>query len=158
VPQGVAIASASHADLEAIGGLFEDHTGRPADLATLGGWVREAPAVVARCDGALVGYAVTKGFAPDVVELAALLVAPGHRSHGIGTLLVDAIEADARRRGHAAIVVVTSAGYEVVGDKRSAVPFYERRGYHPILRTEITTVLGRSLSDDHGAAAGVDGS
>jgi GNAT superfamily N-acetyltransferase len=141
----VTITAATSADLDAIARLFERHTGRPADQATFERWIDTAPSAVARDDGDVVGYAVCQRFAPDVVELAALLVEPSHRGQGIGMGLVDAVEAGASTHGFAAIVVVTSDGYEVVGEKRSARPFYERRGYSALIETDQTVVLGRHL-------------
>lgn len=131
-------------DLPTLGRLFAAHTGRPADLDTLHGWAADAPTAAARVDGHLVGYVVCRPFAPDLVELASFLVAPGVRGRGLGRRMVAHVEAAVVERGLGGIVVVTSDGYEVVGEKRSSRSLFEELGYHVVLETEITTVLGRT--------------
>lgn len=141
------IAALARADLPVVGALFEGHTGRLADLDLLGSWMDEWPAAAARREGALVGYAVCKGFGPDIAEVASLLVDPGARDQGIGSRLVTHVEGACRDRGARAMVAVTSEGYEAAGEKRSARPMYERLGYRLILETSATSVMGRSLED-----------
>ncbi len=139
------VAPLGRDDLPAIGALFTGHTGRPADLDRIGSWVAAWPSVGASRDGALVGYALGRSFAPDIVELASLLVAPAERGHGLGPRLVVALEEQAAGRGLHAVVAVTSTGYEVLGENRSARPLYERLGYSLLLATPTTSVMGRSL-------------
>ena len=132
-------------DLPALGGLFAAHTGRAADLATFAGWIDAWPSAGARGPEGLVGYAVCRGFAPDVAELAALLVAPASRDRGVGARLVAHVEDTCRARGLAAIVTVASSGYRVQGEKRSSRPFYEALGYRAVLETTATSVLAHDL-------------
>jgi ribosomal protein S18 acetylase RimI-like enzyme len=55
-------------------------------------------------------------------ELTAIVAEP--RGRGIGTSLVDALAAEARRRGVSQIWLVTT------NDNRDALAFYELRGFH----------------------------
>ncbi len=139
------IGALERADLPAVGVLFEIHTGRPADLDLLSSWMAEWPASAARRGGALLGYAVCKGVAPDIAEVASLLVDPEARDDGVGSRLVTHVEEACRDQGAQAMVAVTSDGYEVVGEKRSARPLYERLGYRLILETSATSVMGRAF-------------
>ena len=132
-------------DLPAVGVLFRAHTGRPADLATMGRWLAQAPAAAAHRAGDLVGYLLAKPFAPDVIELASLLVAPSARGQGLGTALVHHVEDEARARGMRAIVAAPSSGYVVLGPKRSTTPLFRRLGYEVLLQTPATSILGRLL-------------
>lgn len=132
-------------DLPSVGVLFEAHTGRPADLGLLGSWMDEWPSTAARREGTLVGYAVCKGFAPDIAEVASLLVDPGARDAGIGSRLVSHVEEACRGRGARAMVAVTSDHYGVAGEKRSSRPMYERLGYRLVLETPATSVMARTL-------------
>ena len=56
-------------------------------------------------------------------DLSDLYVVPAYRSRGIGTRLMDAAEAEVRRRGF------TQLGLDVSTDNPRARVFYERRGY-----------------------------
>lgn len=131
-------------DLPAVGALFAAHTGRPAHLDTLAGWIDSAPSAASVRGGKLVGYVVCRPFAPDLVELASFLVAPGWRDRGIGRSLVAHVEARAAASGHRGIVVVSSDGYATVGPKRSSRGLFERLGYRAIMETDLTVVLGRT--------------
>jgi ribosomal protein S18 acetylase RimI-like enzyme len=67
---------------------------------------------------------------PQHAELMSMWVAPEQRRTNTGRLLVDAIEAWARRTGaHALQLMVTSKNL-------SAIAFYERLGFTPTGRTE----------------------
>lgn len=59
-------------------------------------------------------------------ELKRLITLPAGRGRGIGTLLIDAVEAAARSHGAERLVLQT-------GDRQpEAIALYERRGYLPI--------------------------
>lgn len=145
MPAELTIGALHRGDLPAVGELFAAHTGRPADLATLARWVDGWPSAGARTPEGLVGYAVCRGFAPDVAELAALLVAPASRDRGVGAHLVAHVEDACRARDLAAVVTVSSSGYRVQGEKRSSRPFYEGLGYRVVLETAATAVLAHDL-------------
>lgn len=132
-------------DLPAIGALFAEHTGRQADLDVLGSWIRSWPAAGAYRDDTLVGYAICKSFAPDIAELASLLIHPSERGRGLGSSLVRSVEEAGVGRGLHAMVAVTSTAYDVQGVKASARPLYERLGYAVLLETPSSSVMGRSL-------------
>ena len=59
-----------------------------------------------------------------VATLDELYVAPGHRSQGLGGLLLAAVETEVRRRGGAVVEI------NVDGDDGGAPRFYRRHGYH----------------------------
>ena len=84
----------------------------------------------------LVGYAlvevlpgpddtwVTGGLMADVQSLS---VAPGARGHGIGTLLLDAVDAELAAAG------IDDVFIGVLTGNADALRFYERRGYRPVM-------------------------
>jgi len=135
-------------DLSELGALFAARSGRPADLDRFATWIDSSPSAGARLDGALVGYATTAPFGPEVVELTSMLVAPSARGRGIGTALLGHLHDACRASGIGAVVTVTSAGYATAEPHRDAVPFYEAAGYRVAVRTEQTAVLVRSLGDE----------
>ena len=57
-----------------------------------------------------------------MAELVSLAVAPDQRSRGIGTALMDAVDAELERRGIHDLEVAVMAGND------RAVAFYQRRG------------------------------
>lgn len=87
-----------------------------------GSWV-----VQARQDGAVLGSA---GLGPhweegreETATLWGMYVTPSARGRGIGELLVHAVLEEARRRGHADVVL------EVVNTNAAAITLYERCGF-----------------------------
>ena len=88
--------------------------------------------VVARADGHVVGYAQVRDGAPGEPPSAELVVAPGARRHGVGTLLLGAVPADARVWSHAS----GPAG-------GAAAAFAAARGLVPVRSLHV---MGRSLT------------
>lgn len=97
-------------------------------LETLEG---DAFVLVARRDGDVVGYAFVAVEGPDPLwytgdlraELRHISVADGARGNGVGTTLLDAMDAELERRG------VEDVEIGVDTANRDAVRLYERRGY-----------------------------
>jgi len=91
----------------------------------------QAFVLVARDGGAAIGYAFvhirpgdddTWPIGAHMAELVSLAVAPDQRSRGIGTALMDAVDAELERRGIHDLEVAVMAGND------RAVAFYQRRG------------------------------
>ena len=91
----------------------------------------QAFVLVARAGGAAIGYAYvhirpgdddTWPVGAHMAELVSLAVAPDQRSRGIGTALMDAVDAELERRGIHDLEVAVMAGND------RAVAFYQRRG------------------------------
>jgi ribosomal protein S18 acetylase RimI-like enzyme len=87
--------------------------------------------LVARAGAAAVGYAFvhvrpgdddTWPVGAQMAELVSLAVAPDRRGGGVGTALLDAVDAELERRGIADLEVGVMAGND------RAIAFYERRG------------------------------
>jgi ribosomal protein S18 acetylase RimI-like enzyme len=83
-------------------------------------------------EGGLVGFAIceeeqggspTWEWPPDFLAIVDLVVLPDHRGRGIGEALLNAVEAEARGRGVAALDVNAAASNDL------ARGFYERHGY-----------------------------
>jgi [ribosomal protein S18]-alanine N-acetyltransferase len=99
---------------------------------TGGRWV-----VVADLDAEPVGYAVlmVAGGTADVLRVA---VTEAHRRRGLGRLLVDALAAEAARRGCEAVLL------EVAEDNVTARALYAAAGYVEIARRDDYYGRGRS--------------
>jgi N-acetylglutamate synthase-like GNAT family acetyltransferase len=84
--------------------------------------------VVAELDGTVVGLASLRlsasiEYDTPAGQLASLVVDEAHRGGGIGRSLVEAIEAEARKRG-CGVFFLTTAGH-----RADAHAFYERLGF-----------------------------
>ena len=150
MPESITIEKLDPADIDAVAPLWTallDHVAalpdaivpvRPSDeswelerkemLEALAG---DAFALVARRDGEAVGYLFARIEGPDPVwytgdahaELAHLSVAEGERGNGVGSALMDAMDAELERRGVEDVEIGVDTGNEM------AVRLYERRGY-----------------------------
>ena len=94
--------------------------------------------LLARVDGALVGYALLhveplrETFIADtwrtgerIGELESIAVAPSHRGQGIGSALLDAVDREFEAQGIGDVIIGALAGNE------AALRLYERRGFRP---------------------------
>lgn len=93
--------------------------------------------LLARSDERLVGYAVVRVMAagPEwtdtwvvgerIAEIETLLIVPGERGEGLGTGMMDAIDAELGRLAIADVIVGLIPGND------GAQRLYERRGYRP---------------------------
>ena len=151
----ITIETLEPADIEVVGPLWKalmDHVAalpdalvpvRPSDES----WVLEravmlealegdAFVLVARRDGAAVGYAFVTIDGPDPVwytgdtraELAHLCVAAGERGNGVGSALLDALDAELERRGVEDMEIGVDTGND------GAARLYESRGYRADFR------------------------
>ena len=155
MPTGITIEKLDPVDIDEIAPLWKallDHVAalpnaivpvRPSDeswelerkvmLEALAG---DAFALVARRDGAAVGYLFVRIEGPDPVwytgdthaELAHLSVAEGERGSGVGSALMDAMDAELERRGVEDVEIGVDTGNDM------AVRLYEGRGYRPDFR------------------------
>lgn len=141
------IRALDEGDLPAVDTLFRAHTGRPADLDLVSTWIGDWPSAALVIGGSVRGYAVCCSFAPDIAEIANVLVAADARGAGAGTALVTHVIDEARRRGLRSLVTVSSSGYEVVGPKRSARTMYEAQGFETVWSTGTTDVLFLRLGE-----------
>lgn len=143
--------------------LYDHHNGvtphlgdrsRPFELAwrsrreTEGRWLQAEPdsfVIAARDAERIVGYAFVRvrggaGFAESwsvadpLADLATLSVLPEFRGHGIGSALMDAVEARLAEMGIADLAIT------VIATNTGAIPFYERRGAVPFITEFIQRV------------------
>jgi ribosomal protein S18 acetylase RimI-like enzyme len=112
-------------------------------------WLESEPdsfVIAARISDRIVGYAFVRvrsgtGFAESwevsdpLADLATLSVLPEYRGQGIGSTLMDAVEAKLREMGIADMAIV------VIATNSEAIPFYERRGAVPFITEFVQRVL-----------------
>jgi ribosomal protein S18 acetylase RimI-like enzyme len=101
--------------------------------------VLECPAFLVCDGGAAVGqasYAVEEEW--NAVVLVMLNILPDHQRRGGGGMLLDAVRAEARRRGLKRLLIVTS------NDDLPALALYQRYGFC------ITGILPGRIAADHG--------
>lgn len=104
------------------------------------------PSLVAELEaGEVIGFAFSTDFAPDILELANILVVPEYRNLGLGQSLVKHLEQKAIAEGFRTIILVNSLLYPSSTGKRSAESFYKRLGYRSIPSTESSKVYARHL-------------
>lgn len=83
--------------------------------------------VVAERDGAIVGFG---GLNLAAAEVGAVYVHPDHAREGVGSRILEHLEAEARERGIGALTLRASL---------PGVPFYERAGYERVERVTHET-------------------
>ena len=77
--------------------------------------------------GRVVGYAGLSALPPEA-DIQTLAVAPSGQGRGLGSRLLDALLAEAARRG------ATTVMLEVRADNEAALHLYGRRGFVPVAR------------------------
>jgi GNAT superfamily N-acetyltransferase len=117
---------------------FPDERSWPVRRSCYQRWIREDGSFIllAERGGHAVGYAFVEIQAgPDdtwvtgsrIAELQTLCVALAERGHGVGTLLLDAVDAELDRLGVGDLLIGTLAA------NTGAQRLYERRGLRPVL-------------------------
>jgi ribosomal protein S18 acetylase RimI-like enzyme len=129
-----------HAEVASQSGEFtDDETSWRVRSASYREWLADPRSflLLARSSGRLVGYAVVRIMragadltdswrVPDVVaELETLLVSAGARGAGLGSRLLDEVDAELERRGITEVMVGLMPGND------GAQRLYERRGFRP---------------------------
>jgi ribosomal protein S18 acetylase RimI-like enzyme len=103
----------------------------------------DAFAVLARAGSQLVGYAMvamhrgaddTWPTGDRYAEVETLVVAPELRGQGLGSTLLDAVDAELHAMGVGASFIAVMIGND------DAERFYRRRGYHPVI-TKLMRVI-----------------
>lgn len=89
--------------------------------------------LIANDDDRLVGVVGLEVHGPDAL-LRSLVVAPSYRAHGMGLQLLVAAEALARRKGIAALTLLTT----------TVATFFARNGYRVVERTDVSVYLRAS--------------
>lgn len=132
------IRHASELDTKAIATLYWQEMLNEDRIIAIGHRISQFPAFVAEVDNQIIGFAYTEQIAPDVLELDNLYVHEIFRNRGIGSLLLNALEAKAKER-YVAIELFNSDLYDTpIKNKRAATSFYQKRGYELILDTGNT--------------------
>jgi len=141
----IRVRTACDGDLPAIFALFRDELGREPTPALTTVWVRDFPSAVAEDDEALVGFAYAKRFAPDVLELANIVVSADRRGAGLGQLLLAHVEATAVA-DYGGIILTNSDLYaDGKTAKRPATAFYLRAGFELLAATAATRMFYKAL-------------
>lgn len=142
----IEIAEGTSEDVAEIAALFGQCSGRQADDSRIARNMSMFPSFVARSsDGTMVGFIFTDDFAPDVLEIANILLLPEYQSRHLGGRLVDAVEQAARSRGFIYMVLVNSMLYPTTYVKRPATTFYRRLGYKIVIDTGPSKIFSKKL-------------
>ena len=137
----VTIRPGSAHDATGIRDLALNELGDSPTLPRLRKLLSTYPSFLAFSGPDLCAFVFGDGLAPDIVELANLVVAIPYRHQGLGTQLIKCFETEARERYRAVLVSNSNIWTIKNGPKRSAVPLYRRLGYREIYSTPDTTVL-----------------
>ncbi len=134
-------------DAEAIASLIEIVNRRPIDRARLEASLADAPSVMAVDDEGLAGFAYGRRFAPDVVELQNVLLAPRWRGRGQGRRLFAEVERAMSAAGYRAVVGANSLLHPGADPEHCAAArgFWLRMGFRVLMATGGTVVLGKWL-------------
>lgn len=133
-------------DVSAIIALFEKELQRQANHTYIHEAVLNHPSALAFDDDVLIGFTYCGYMAPDVLELANILVAKEYRNHSIGMDLLKYTEQLASIKAQA-ILLTNSALYGTQNGKRNAENFYLNNGYTQIRMTDSTNFYWKSLTN-----------
>lgn len=112
-------------------GLPEATQSYVAETKTLENWA-------VRVQGrTVIGLALTKWHFGHVCELELMVADRAHHGRGVGTALVEAIEADARRRGAKLLEVKTLGASHPDPHYARTRHFYERMGFLSLEETDL---------------------
>lgn len=134
-------------DAEAVAALIEAVNRRPVDRGRLEASLADAPSVMAVDDRGLAGFAYARRFAPDVVELQNVLLAPRWRGRGEGRRLFAAVEDAMSAAGYRAVIGANSLLHPGADPEHCAAAraFWLRMGFRVLMATGGTVVLGKWL-------------
>jgi GNAT superfamily N-acetyltransferase len=112
---------------------FLDETRNP-DLDDIPGYYAAGEFLVAQHAGRVVGTGALLPEGTDTGRIVRMSVDRAYRRQGIGRAILQALTAEARRRGYCRLVLETTATWT------EAIAFYQAQGYRPV---------GEQLGDLH---------
>jgi N-acetylglutamate synthase-like GNAT family acetyltransferase len=108
--------------------------------------VRTRDGLVAEESGGVVGFLTWEQRTESTIEITWMAVRRDRRHEGIGTRIVEALLVEARRRGSALVLAMTSAGPKhdnLAGVEDTYAPtrrFWAARGFLPLIELDIWDV------------------
>lgn len=141
----ISIRAASPADAEIIRALAMGELGRSPRPERLQELLGNYPACVAEAGSDLVGFLFSTALAPDIIELANLLVKVEYRNQGVGSRLIERFESMARPSYDASILCNSELWTVARGPKLPATHLYLRHGYRVLYATSKSTVMIKEL-------------
>jgi len=130
--------------LPGIFSLYRRYLAREPNEPRIAMHISQFPSAVLVTADAVAGFVYTTDFAPDILELANIFVAPEYRNGGHGEELVAYVEAAAKEQ-FSSIILVNSMLYTSAEQKRPATRFYTRLGYKIIGSTQYTNIFYKEL-------------
>jgi len=140
------VRTAQASDLNAILHMFRDELKREPRVARTAARIKDLPSAVAEDNGSLVGFCYTADFAPDVLELANIVVSSDWRNSGVGGRLLAHVEAQASSTFTAIILVNSDLYPDGKSEKRPATNFYLSHDYRMIAATQGTRIFFKDLN------------
>ncbi len=132
-------------DVEEISSLHEFEYQRLANKNRIEEYIKDYPSVACEKGDRIVGFILSTRFAPDILELANVVVSKDERNKKIGSKLLVTFENIALKAGWNSIILVNSTGYGGKDFPR-ATGFYYRHGYKIVHSTEKTNVFLKKIS------------
>lgn len=103
------------------------------------------PAIGLYHEEQLVGFCLSRRFAPDILEIAELYVAKAMRNKSLGKYIVEEMHATAQQQGYKGIILSNSLLWSPQEAKQAATSFYEKMGYQRVFATDKTNVWAFTL-------------
>nr|WP_241737531.1 GNAT family N-acetyltransferase [Neptunicella marina] len=139
--QTVNLRRAGASDIADMSQLFMFYSGRDIS-ANLQQYIDQYPAALAEIEGRIVGFAYSRTFAPDVLELLNIFVKQDCQNSGLGSKLLRFFESLAFDH-YQGVVAVNSLLYASARNKRFASNFYLKNQYDTILTTENSRIYAK---------------
>lgn len=141
----IVISEGSPADSDAIVAFIEKQTGRSPDPSYIRRLLDAYPSYhAATKEGEIIAAVYSRGHAPDLLEVVSLFVASKYRDKGIGSMLLRRIEEAGSSWKN--LFLSNSMLWPLEdGEKQSAVPFFEERGWEVMFDTGKTAILTKAV-------------
>lgn len=138
------IRTGSVSDLSGIAELFREQLSREPNETLIVDALRSYPSVVVYCNDTLIAFAYCGYMAPDLLEIMNIAIHSGHRSTGLGSLMLDRLHSNIAT-DYSAVMLTNSVLYTEGSSKRAATNFYLRNGYSIVASTGATNMFWKSL-------------
>jgi GNAT superfamily N-acetyltransferase len=143
-PGALGLRPGTTADAEAIRSLQVRELGRDLVAERARGLIQDFPSVVLDEDDELAGFAYSVELAPDILQLANLLIARRLRGAGLGAAILSELERVASPR-YASIIAVNSSLYAPFAREADAGGFYAAAGYELVHETSRSRIFAKAL-------------
>jgi len=140
----IVVRSGQPFDWDIIINGFKDILRREPNASYIREVTQKYPSVVVMDGERFIGFAYCGFMSPDVLELANIALHNDYRNSGIGSQMLQRLEAEASQN-YKAVMLTNSTLYGNEAGKREATNFYLKNGYRLVACTDSTNLFWKDL-------------